>query len=108
MDNDFKIQDTINVLKTRKIWVEIPFHIHPEANIFNLSTNSYQISRYPGRKMEFCVDDKLEHVVIKGQTNPQILGWYSDSFMKKEATNVIYCKAQIERTSTFKFVIKIV
>ena len=108
LENEFQIQDTINVLKTRKIWVEIPFHIHPEANIFNLSTNSYQISRYPGRKIEFCVDDKLEHVVIKGQTNPQILGWYSDSFMKKEATNVIYCKAQIERTSTFKFVIKIV
>ena len=60
------------------------------------------------RKVELFVDEKLNPVVIKGQMDPQILGWYSGSFAKKEATNVIFCKTQIENTTIFKFIIKIV
>jgi hypothetical protein len=106
--NEFQIEDTIAIRKNRKILVEIPFHIHPEAVITQVSPNSYLVSKNLVRKIEFYVDEKLDPVVIKGQMKPQILGWYSDSFMKKEATNVIYCKTQIECTTTFKFVIKIV
>jgi hypothetical protein len=107
LKNEFQIHDTITIRKNRKVLVEIPFHIHPEAIISQTSTNSYLISNNTTRKIEFNVDEKLVPVMINGQMKPQILGWYSDSFMKKEATNVIYCKTQIECTTTFKFVIKI-
>ena len=105
--NEFQIVDTIVVRKNRKTQVEIPFHFHPEVAIAQLSSNCYMISRNAARKIEFYVDEKLAPVVINGQMNPQILGWYSDSFLKKEATNVIYCKTQIDCTTTFKFIIKI-
>jgi hypothetical protein len=106
--NEFQIHDTIAVGKTRKIQVEIPFHIHPEAAITKSSTNCYLVSKNHVRKIEFHVDERLDTVVVKGQMKPQILGWYSDSFLKKEATNVIYCKTQIEYTTTFIFIIKII
>jgi len=60
-----------------------------------------------GRKTKFCIDEKLNPNILNGQTDPQILGWYSESFSKKIPTNVIYCYSQINCTTTFKFVIKI-
>jgi hypothetical protein len=108
LKNEFQIFDTIDIHGRREITVEIPFHIHPEAVITQVSTNSYLVSKNNVRKVEFYVDEKLDPVVIKGQVKPHILGWYSNSFMKKEATSVIYCKTQIECTTTFKFLIKIV
>jgi hypothetical protein len=69
--------------------------------------NCYQISKAELRNIEFTIDEKLNPVIIKGQQKPQILGWYSDSFLRKEATNVIYCRTQIDCTTIFKFIIKI-
>jgi hypothetical protein len=108
LKNEFQILDTIVVKKNRKIIVEIPFHTHPDVSITQQSANCYLISKDSVRKTELFVDEKLNPVVIKGQIEPHILGWYSSSFAKKEATNVIYCKTQIESTTIFKFIIKIV
>jgi len=106
--NEFEISDTIIVEGKKSVLVEIPFHIHPELLVTNSSGNYYQISKPQHRKVELFVDEKLNPVIIKGQLEPQILGWYSDSFLKKEATNVIYCRTQINCTNTFKFIIKII
>lgn len=106
--NEFQILDTIVVRKNRKIQVEIPFHIHPDVKITRPGTNFYLISKNPLNKTEFYVDEKLDPILIKGQIEPQILGWYSNSFLKKEPANVIYCKTQIECTTTFRFIIKII
>ncbi len=108
LKNEFQIIDTIVVRKNCKIRVEIPFHIHPEVTVTQSYNNCYLISKDTVRKTEFYVDEKLNPLVINGQLKPQILGWYSSSFLKKEATNVIYCDTQIERTTTFKFIIKII
>jgi hypothetical protein len=108
LKNEFQILDTIVVKKNRKIIVEIPFHTHPDVSITQQSANCYLISKDSVRKTELFVDEKLNPVVIKGQMEPHILGWYSSSFAKKEATNVIYCKTQIGSTTIFKFIIKIV
>jgi hypothetical protein len=108
LKNEFQILDTIVVKKNRKTIVEIPFHTHPDVSITQQSANCYLISKDSVRKTELFVDEKLNPVVIKGQMEPQILGWYSSSFAKKDATNVIYCKTQIECTTIFKFIIKIV
>ena len=108
LKNEFQIIDTIVVGKNRKIQIEIPFHFHPDVEIANPATNFFLIHGDAVRKTEFYIDGKLDPVLIKGQMKPQILGWYSDSFLKKEATNVIFCKFQIECTTTFKFIIKII
>jgi len=105
--NEFQIVDTIVVRNNKKTQVEIPFHFHPEVVITQLSANCYLISRNSTVKMEFYVDEKLDPVVINGQIKPAILGWYSESFLKKEAARVIYSKTQIDCTTIFKFIIKI-
>jgi len=105
---EFEITDTIELGKGRNASIEIPFHLHPELAISNLTKNTFLISGNGVRRTEFQVDEKIDPQVIKGQVQPEILGWYSDSFMKKEETTVIYCKVQIERTTTFKFIIKII
>jgi hypothetical protein len=106
--NEFQILDNVAVSNNKIIQVEIPFHFHPGVEIISSGTNSYLISNGSIRKTEFYIDEKLDPVLIKGQIKPEILGWYSDSFMKKEATNVIYCKAQIDCTTNYKFIIKII
>jgi hypothetical protein len=108
LTNEFLITDTIVVMKDRIVEIEIPFHIHPDIEIAG-NGNDFTLSRKNRVKIaEFFVDEKLEPTIIRGQMNPQILGWYSGSFTKKEATNVIYCKTQIYCTTTYKFLIKII
>lgn len=107
LKNEFIISDIINVMKKRTIEVEISFHIHPEVAVNDSKANCFLMNTGSGGKIEFCIDEKLSPDVIKGQTEPQILGWFSESFLKKTATNVIYCYTQIKCTTTFKFVIKI-
>jgi hypothetical protein len=106
--NEFQIVDTIVVRKKRKIQIEIPFHINPEVTVVQSSTHSFVIFKDPFRKTEFYIDEKLHPELLNGQTKPQILGWYSKSFLKKEPVNVIYCKTEIECSTTFKFLIKII
>jgi hypothetical protein len=106
--NEFQIVDTIVVRKKRKIQIEIPFHINPEVTVVQSSTHSFVIFKDLFRKTEFYIDEKLHPELLNGQTKPQILGWYSKSFLKKEPVNVIYCKTEIECSTTFKFLIKII
>lgn len=105
--NEYQILDTVIVNKETNVLVEIPFHIHPDLSVTPLKENNFIISNDKIRKTKLHIDGKLTPMIIKGQMNPEILGWYSDSFLKKEPANVIYCKTQIEFTTTFKFIIKI-
>ncbi len=105
--NEFHIADTIIVEKSTKLEIEIPFHLHPSIKVSRLSENNFLLTHDAIRDTELVVDGKLSPAIINGETTPRILGWFSDSFLKKEATNVIYCKTQIERSETFKFIIKI-
>jgi hypothetical protein len=107
-ESEFQILDTIVVNNNRTTQLEIPFHFHPGVEIIKQGVNSYLISKNSILNIEFKIDEKLDPVLINGQLSPQILGWYSDSFMKKEATNVIYNLIQIDHTTTFKFIIKII
>jgi uncharacterized heparinase superfamily protein len=107
-NNEFQILDTIIIRNGRKTEIEIPFHIHPDVEITRQENVFHLIPKQKARKTEFYIDEKLDPVLINGQIKPQILGWYSDSFLKKEATNVIFCKTRIEDTTTFEFKIKII
>ena len=107
LQNEFQIFDTLIVTKNRKVELEIPFHIHPEMSVVSTADNCFLITKENIRTTEFYLDEKLTPKIIKGQVNPQILGWYSGSFLQKEPMNVIYCKTQIDCSTSFKFVIKI-
>jgi hypothetical protein len=108
LKNEFHIFDTIVINKKKRTLIEIPFHIHPGINVTNPGNNFYLLSDGKVRETEFYIDDKMDPLVVNGQKDPYILGWYSDSFLKKEPTNVIYCTTEIESTTTFKFIIKII
>jgi len=105
--NEIHITDTILIKNDIATEVEIPFHFHPDVKIMSTDKNCFLIYNERIRKTVFYIDEKLNPTIIKGQRSPQILGWYSESFMKKESTNVIYSKININCTTTFKYVIKI-
>jgi len=105
--NEFIITDTLLVQKKGKIKVEIPFHLHPSVSINITNPNQYVLSFDSSTKILFTVDNILKHDVIKGRISPGILGWYSESFLEKKPTSVIYCTINIDRDMVFKFKIKI-
>lgn len=107
-NGEFTITDTIVSEKGRPVKVEIPFHLHPAINITASESDTYILAGGSSPLVMLKVDSKLNQEKISGQVTPQILGWYSESFLKKTATNVIYCSAYIDETTTFKFVIKII
>jgi hypothetical protein len=107
LKNEFQIFDTIILMKNRKVFLEIPFHIHPDMSVVRSAEHCFLLTKDNIRTTEFFLDEKLQPEVINGQLSPQILGWYSASFSKKEPANVIYCKIQVESSTSFKFVIKI-
>ena len=107
MRNEFEITDTLNIEASGRVIAEIPFHIHPSILISAAGNNKFILSGTGTRKTEFRIDEKLNPITVKGQTSPVLLGWYSASFMKKEPCQVIYCKSVIERTTSFKYYIKI-
>jgi hypothetical protein len=50
--------------------------------------------------------DNNEIEQVKGQQNP-ILGWYSESFMKKVPTTTLFLKKTIGSSQNFKTTIKV-
>lgn len=106
--NEFHVQDTISVKGKKTLQIEIPFHIHPDIKINISGENYYSLIKNDIKIGELFIDRKLIPRIISGQIKPDILGWYSESFLKKAATNVIFCQTEIERISKFEFVIKII
>jgi Heparinase II/III-like protein/Heparinase II/III N-terminus len=105
--NEFLINDTIIVKGKRRLRVEFPFHIHPGITIEKKAKNLFLLSKDQLPGTEFQIDEKLEPVIVRGETGDSLLGWYSGSFLKKEPTGVIYCKTTVDSTTSFKFIIKI-
>ena len=107
ISDEFLITDCIIIRKNKSTLLEIPFHLHPDVYVTSSGMNHFLISQNSGFIAEFSVDEKLRPIIINGQEQPFILGWSSDSFKHKDNTNVIYCRTQIESTTTFQFKIKI-
>jgi hypothetical protein len=107
LENVFEINDTIFLRNEGSVYIEIPFHLHPNVCISNAGTNNYSLKSNNECGVELTIDEKLNSKIIKGQLFPQILGWYSESFSKKVPANVIFCTTEIRETTTYKFVIKI-
>ncbi len=83
------IIDWITSKNKKGFLIEIPFHLHPLIKINGNDDNSFTLLNPNGRNIHLRTDPKLETTIIKGQTEPKIMGWYSGSFLKKEPSNLI-------------------
>jgi hypothetical protein len=107
VNDTFIITDSILVNDSNVTEIEIPFHLHPDIKIDRTDRNNFRLFTSTGKEAELVTDEKLNAELISGQVTPGLLGWYSESFMNKCATNVIYCQSQIKTSTDYKFIIKI-
>lgn len=106
-DNIIRIIDTIQCKKKGEYFLEIPFHLHPKIYITPLKENIFSLKDQKGCEIFLETENMLDTQLIKGQTNPFILGWYSNSFMDKEQSNTIYCNATIAQSKTIETKIRL-
>lgn len=93
------IIDKIKITDTSKHLIEIPFHFHPKVKIELI--NGYYLAELDGiGKITLSFEYGMERVIVTGQIKP-ILGWYSDSFYKKNPCPVIYSKGWVSKSSDF-------
>ena len=83
------ITDWISSKKKKDYLIEMPFQLHPLIEINCNADNSYTLLNPNGRNIHLRTDPKLKATIKKGQTEPEIVGWYSDSFLKKDPCNSI-------------------
>ena len=93
--------DEIVVENDSPHYYELPFHLHPTIEVMQFSPQGFEIY-YPGeRVVKIEMDEKLNSKVVTGSKEP-LLGWYSPSFLKKEATSVIYNTIETSGSFTLK------
>lgn len=86
----FIIRDELKTRKNNKYLIEVPFHIHPLRELSQAGPNVFIINNPEGhRRVSLILDNKLSVNLVYGQMTPEIIGWYSASFMQKEKTNTI-------------------
>lgn len=83
------IIDEINSNK-KDNYYEKTFHFHPDVDIIR---NEQYIMKIRNKHVRLKIEFTEENVVIKrGETEPFIIGWYSNKFAFKEPTNCVYMK----------------
>lgn len=103
-NDEFVVSDTLT--SPNGASVEIPFHLHPSANVFKVDNGSFKISVPGARSVLLTPDSKLEYVVARGEENP-VAGWYSEHFGEKVESSVLYAKMQIQDAAVFETKIRI-
>lgn len=105
--NEFTIFDSFNKRDDIPAILEIPFHVHPDTRIMQTEETRFLLMSPHHRNVDIEIDERLKPVIIQGQTEPEILGWYSSSFQSKRPARVIYCKTEVKDACSFKYRIKI-
>jgi len=90
-----KIMDSLVSNSTDSYLIELPFHIHPLIKINTSHANQFNLLGNKGRNVTLQTDSKLKTVLVSGQTEPEIVGWYSKSFMSREPSNTLLCSLDI-------------
>lgn len=85
----FIIEDELEITDGEEHECTILFHMHPDMVITKISSNKVLLAHPSGIKLSLTIEGFDEITFIKGQENP-IIGWYSESFMQKEPTTVIF------------------
>jgi hypothetical protein len=107
INDEFQIIDEVIVKKGQKTKVEFTYHLNPEMITSNETSNHFSFKNESGRTASLIVDEKLNPLIIEGQVSPFILGWVSNSFLKKKPAPVIYSKININTSTAFIAKIKI-
>jgi hypothetical protein len=102
-----KIIDCINSKKTDDYLVEMPFHLHPTIQVNISNENKFDLSNDKSRRVTLQTDYKLNNLIIHGQTEPEINGWYSKSFMHKEPCQTIMSSVKTSGNTQFETIIYI-
>ncbi|HEY5370801.1 MAG TPA: alginate lyase family protein [Hanamia sp.] len=89
-----KIFDNIDCQKPDTFLVEMPFHIHPLIRVNSIKKNQFELTSSKKTNLTLQTDLKLITKLVRGQTEPEITGWYSKSFMSKEPCNTIICSIE--------------
>ncbi len=87
-NDEITILDEILIRDNKIHKVFLPFHLHPKVIVKRKNEFSYELSNDQGVKVGLDLDKKINWDTICGGLDP-LLGWYSESFMKKEPTSVI-------------------
>lgn len=88
--------------------VNLPFHLHPQIIVLRKAPNIYLL-RHPASAdgLEISFDPSLSVEQVAASDN-QVLGWYSDGFMKKEKSTVLMGQIIPDQKSiTFNTIIKL-
>jgi hypothetical protein len=105
--NEFTIFDAFNKSGDESTIIEIPFHVHPDTKIIQTEGTRFLLMSPQHRNVDIEIDEQLKPIVVNGQTEPEILGWFSASFQHKIPTQVIYCKTVLKASCSFRYRIKI-
>jgi hypothetical protein len=89
-----KIIDSIEPTKNEPYFIELPFHVHPAIKVQAFDEHSFELVNSNGRNIRLQADQKLTTQLVCGQLDPEIIGWYSESFLHKEPCNVIISSLQ--------------
>lgn len=103
----FKISDMIESESDKVYTLEMPFHIHPLVKVIDKCNNYFNILNPEGRDATLSTDSKLDTKIVRGQTEPYVLGWYSDSFMQKRPSDTILCSVETSGSTKFETIISI-
>jgi Heparinase II/III-like protein/Heparinase II/III N-terminus len=88
-------------------FIEMPFHLHPAIAVKNVSENSFELINKNGRGVQLQTDPKLKTILLNGQLEPEITGWYSNSFLHKEPCNTIISSLGISGNIQLETIISI-
>jgi len=83
--NKFTIKDII--VKQQDSCVKQFWHLHPSIKITG-NGNNFILENDLHQKIELVTDMQLKYTIVEGASNT-VLGWYSESFLKKQTTKVL-------------------
>lgn len=104
--NEFLVEDTIKIKDQKVHKIFLPFHIHPTVKITNNDNCNYILKSIDESIVELNLDSKFEWKTTIGSLDP-LLGWYSNSFMKKEPSKVIFCEISSNKNLRFSTRIRV-
>jgi hypothetical protein len=102
----FIIHDFLNVIDNKTHEICILFHLHPDVRINKIESNIVELVFNKIKINLMIAEDENKIEQVKGQQNP-ILGWYSESFMKKVTTTTLFLKKTIGSSQNFKTTVKV-
>ena len=104
---EFRILDRIETKGKQPFLIEMPFHLHPDIEAEPVQEHDFNLKTKAGRTVLLQTDRQLMTSIVKGQTGPEILGWYSDSFLHKEPTRTILCSREFSENIQLETIISI-